>query len=763
MEDDSINQELDEIKTQLNNIILNDNYSDNFNLFTDGKTFIGFYSINDTNHWLVSKNVYDYESKTLDFDSLLLRYKKQPYYISYNSPFITISSSNNLLNQFHYNSTINEKKHNELTQKMKFSSQMSKISCLLDLRQFSEIHSDSSLINPTLFSSYNNSFEDWIQFDIDYSPKELKIVGISNQIDSLKLDLPNYFSFSELVPEEFTFLEKKTLNIILDSSNKEKISLQSMRIKFFDNIQNKEHDLLVIENPVDSGYYSRFISSILIDSLVKKVGHETLRVINKDFASKLVANFEYEDKYCFLSDYYIIISMHGSKKELDYMLARKPTNSIDKAILETKNNKYYDQAQSFFLYQNREEITKSLKKNINRYPPLFYSFLNAIEGASWTINNFSNRLHHGLVINKKKTKRTDKNILWKLDVPLITWGPYTLNNHRTGTKDIVVLDSSNIFYLIGANGKIKWTKTLSSPIVGGISQIDAYHNNKYQMVFNTKKEIHILDILGNEIDNFPIKFQYNASNPVAVFDYDNNYDYRLVLSSEDGALYNYNLDGKKVKGWEIPRLKNTTYYQLNHFAINGKDYIFSLQENGQMNLFNRKGINRYKVNNSLPIVTNGSFQINKSFKIDSSSLFFEDTLGTLSEFKFCGLNSILPLKIDGEDSIFLLKSKGNNELSYYVKNEKSLKIIDEGDQSYLYSFTYQFDLITPKGLKNYTGVFNPSIGEIQLIDNKFRLNPTYFRGSKSLTVEDVNNDNSIELLTILNETILICYQIPILK
>ena len=85
-------------------------------------------------------------------------------------------------------------------------------------------------------------------------------------------------------------------------------------------------------------------------------------------------------------------------------------------------------------------------------------------------------------------------------------GSFTLNNHRSGTKDIIVQDKDNTIHLISAGGKIKWSRSLESKILGDISQIDAYKNNKYQMVFNTKSKLHIVDILGNEIDDFPIKF-----------------------------------------------------------------------------------------------------------------------------------------------------------------------------------------------------------------------------------------------------------------
>ena len=92
-----------------------------------------------------------------------------------------------------------------------------------------------------------------------------------------------------------------------------------------------------------------------------------------------------------------------------------------------------------------------------------------------------------------------------------------------------------------------------------------------------------------------------------------------------------------------------------------------------------------------------------------------------------------------------------------------MKIIDEVGQTYKYSFSYQFELLSSLNFNDYTAIFNNSIGEIQLIDSKFRLNPTFFRGSKMLTLGDINDDNNVELVTILNQNILICYQVPKLK
>ena len=491
----------------------------------------------------------------------------------------------------------------------------------------------------------------------------------------------------------------------------------------------------------------------------KNMPYDNSRMINRMFLKHYFNDYSFNNKYAFLGDYYLIISSIESKKELDYMLAHKSQKKIDKAILDINNNKEYDQAQSLYVYQSKKEINEKLyKSNLNSFLPAFF---NSISGISWSINNFSNRVHHGISIKKSEAKKSEKNILWKLKLPTISWGPYTLKNHRTGTKDIVVLDTLNTFYLIGANGKIKWSKSLSSPIIGKIKQIDAYKNNKYQMVFNTQQEVHILDILGNEIDDFPIKLPFNANNEIAVFDYDNNNDYRFILAAKNGVIYNYNLFGEKVEGWKYPKLKGEITHPLTHFAINGKDYIFSLKNNGKLSLLNRKGEVRYSINNTISTNQSSNFYINKSFNIDSSSLIFEDTLGGISEFKFSGF--LKSLYTANNNEISLNYNSASDEVSYYAKTKNNLKISDLSGQTYEFSIPYVYEILRHNAPKNYTILLNKAISELQLIDAKYRLHPTLFRGSSLYCLDDINNDKYKEMITVVNETVLVCYQVPALK
>ena len=203
------------------------------------------------------------------------------------------------------------------------------------------------------------------------------------------------------------------------------------------------------------------------------------------------------------------------------------------------------------------------------------------------------------------------------------------------------------------------------------------------MVFNTQQEVHILDILGNEIDDFPIKLPFNANNEIAVSVYDNNNDYRFILAAKNGVIYNYNLFGEKVEGWKYPKLKGEITHPLTHFAINGKDYIFSLKNNGKLSLLNRKGEVRYSINNTISTNQSSNFYVNKSFNIDSSSLIFEDTLGGISEFKFSGL--LKSLYTANNNEISLNYNSASDEVSYYAKTKNNLKISDLSGQTYEFS------------------------------------------------------------------------------
>ena len=256
------------------------------------------------------------------------------------------------------------------------------------------------------------------------------------------------------------------------------------------------------------------------------------------------------------------------------------------------------------------------------------------------------------------------------------------------------------------------------------------------MVFNTKFKLHIIDILGNEIDGFPIKFNYLASNPVSIFDYDNSKDYRFLIAGEDFKIYNYNISGIKVSGWIQPELNSVIDRQLKHFAINGLDYILSIQNSGVIKLYNRRGVERFSVKNKVPLLSESNFSIDKSFIIDSTSIVFEDSLRGISELvlgKSCKEIYSIPDSLKRNENYWSIFANNKfNKVNYCLKQKEKLKIIDQNQETFDFQFYYQFDVLHGKRFDNFMAILNTKTNEIQLIDSKYNINPNLFRASKNV-------------------------------
>ena len=103
--------------------------------------------------------------------------------------------------------------------------------------------------------------------------------------------------------------------------------------------------------------------------------------------------------------------------------------------------------------------------------------------------------------------------------------PVLVVNHNTSEKEIFVQDAANRIYLINSTGRILWKQRMEGPILGSLQQVDFYKNGKLQYLFNTAEKIHLIDRNGNYVERYPISLRSDATNPLALFDYDKNRDY----------------------------------------------------------------------------------------------------------------------------------------------------------------------------------------------------------------------------------------------
>ena len=134
--------------------------------------------------------------------------------------------------------------------------------------------------------------------------------------------------------------------------------------------------------------------------------------------------------------------------------------------------------------------------------------------------------------------------------------PQWFKNHRNKGMDVVVQDTENVLYLFSNTGKLFWKKQLSGKIIGKIHQVDLYKNNRWQLAFRTAERLIVLDRNGNILKPFNIKLPKSSNPlPLAVFDYDNNRNYRFLIA-QDRLLFMYNNQGKRLNGFTLKKVNS---------------------------------------------------------------------------------------------------------------------------------------------------------------------------------------------------------------
>jgi hypothetical protein len=201
-----------------------------------------------------------------------------------------------------------------------------------------------------------------------------------------------------------------------------------------------------------------------------------------------------------------------------------------------------------------------------------------------------------------KTGKVSQIVSIKLENEVLS-DPVFFSNHRTGGKDIVVQDVKNQLHFISANGKTLWTKKLKSPIIGKIKEVDLLRNGKKQLAFVTQHYFYILDRTGRNVSPFPIKFNDDITQPLSVFDYDNNRKYRFIITQRKEILM-LNSKGKTVKGFKFNKTKSSIVFAPQHFRISGKDYIVIAEENGKLNILSRVGKSRVSISKTFNFSSN---------------------------------------------------------------------------------------------------------------------------------------------------------------
>ncbi len=230
----------------------------------------------------------------------------------------------------------------------------------------------------------------------------------------------------------------------------------------------------------------------------------------------------------------------------------------------------------------------------------------------------------------------------KLDGQL-TAGPFFLKNHLNGHMDIAVQDDQNQLYLFSDKGSLFWKKAIPGPIQGRVHQIDMFKNGRLQMAFTTPDKLVVLDRNGKTVSPFPREFAGGNLGPLALFDYEGNRNYRLVVT-QGARVHMFDAQGRAVSGFKFRDAGSPVVGAPQHMRVGNRDYLLFRLENGQLKILNRVGDTRVRVADTFDFSDNGIFLFRDAFT-------FTDRAGSLISIDPSGKVSRSALKLNPDHGL----------------------------------------------------------------------------------------------------------------
>jgi hypothetical protein len=347
--------------------------------------------------------------------------------------------------------------------------------------------------------------------------------------------------------------------------------------------------------------------------------------------------------------------------------------------------------------------------------------LSKIEAVGYQIASSNDMIYNSLSVRFKEGGREESKTEWEtlLDTTACI-KPFFFTNHITGAREIFIQDLKNHVYLINAAGRVLWKVPLNERIRGSVYMIDYYRNGKNQLLFSGKNYLHILDRNGNYVERYPVRLRSPATNPLALFDYDNNKNYRLFITGEDRKVYSYDKTGNVVRGWHSFRTAGIVNAEIDYFRVSGKDYIV-VSDDKSIYILDRRG--NIRVNLKEPVsrakgsamrLTPGTEQAMVCSSPDGTiqHIYFDGTVKKVSLKKFSVDHSFDFFDVDGDGfGEYIFIDKGI--LYLYNHNRSEIFKKDFGSDNLGGPIDFVFSASNRK-----IGVFNTTRNLIYLIGMK---------------------------------------------
>lgn len=246
----------------------------------------------------------------------------------------------------------------------------------------------------------------------------------------------------------------------------------------------------------------------MIEDIYSFVGFQ----LTKDFPShknKRFYSFEIEDKVLFTED-----ESTARRIQVDYQLGKTLALSPER----------------------QEQFFSGLPSHVN---------MRAISEDKKTSLTWKNKLSFEVSTQPPSHQITeeDKNT-WSVSAGHSTHKLVPISDHLRNGTSILSYSNTGEYELYSPNGNQIWKGKIGAPIEGKVEIIDLFDNNKKQFLFHTKNEIHLIDLNGNKVGDFPYRSDHELTSRTSIFEWNNTK--RLLTGNEKGEVVMLNSNGQEL-------------------------------------------------------------------------------------------------------------------------------------------------------------------------------------------------------------------------
>ncbi|MEM9363460.1 MAG: ribonuclease HII [Bacteroidota bacterium] len=623
---------------------------------TDQKTLLGFYKVGRENYdfVLVTKSnpdffnvsrIENHSSETFTYQNRTLNkitFNQNEIYTSEKNGFQLLSSSQMLLeNVLRTDSyAVNQ----NLERLYQASEENKSATVFMNLRDASFLSEKTARKNP---------LAEWISLDISLGQNSSSLTGVAITSDSTKAFIDLFKNTSPLNSRTPVYAPSKTEALISYTFNDfdtfQKNQSQFLdRVKVVDTLLNTIEEIgvalinkkkVVFLNSYGGEGLSDFFSENKTSSSTYQ-GSDINGFKDKDFISSvfdpLIDNFN--------SNYYTVLENTFVFSETVEPLQTVISNYRNKSTFSTSTT-YTSAVENFANESSLFFVSNHTGLDFVSEQPFLAEIFNTSEtqklknhtfGAQFVADN--GFMHTSFLVSETKKIATKNSTIplftIELDTDLAT-EPFFVKNHRNNKQEIVVQDKDNFLYLISTNGKVLWKKQLEGRIQGRIHQVDIYKNGRLQLAFCTNNEFMVVDRNGEDVPPFRIKYDGGNLNPLAVFDYEGNRDYRFVVTQGE-KIFMYNNRAQIVDGFTFKEAASEIIRTPRHFRVSGKDFLVFQLADKTLKILHRTGRDRISVKQKVDFSKNGVFLYKNKFSTtDRKGVLVQvDTKGKITKTNF---------------------------------------------------------------------------------------------------------------------------------